>query len=332
MTGGHDIYEIRPGDHLYAIMREHYGDGKFSEKRDELLSTILKANPHITDADMIFAGTCLALPALDRAAPVDAIPEPTEAQKITNQAVCRTVMNVSKPGRDMLHGLQAFDGSLAMPDYYSTAIDTSSGIYGGLGKLAQEARKTYEQVAKDLQFKQALMKQDRLTKSSYYGNRVADLTKNDKRFSVIRSKLGTVRPPTAKVMRISQDAQRMTNSLNKSVRFADTLAQRARIAGKGFAALNVGVGVARYSSTDDARARSVIVMETAGSMAAGAAASMAVTAALVSNPVGWGVIIGVAAISMTASYLGGQVGEIAGEAIHDSFGSKDEDVLQALFD
>jgi hypothetical protein len=332
MTGSHDIYEIRPGDHLYAIMREHYGDGKFSEKRDELLAAILKANPHITDADMIFAGTCLALPGLDRAAPVDAIAEPTEAQKITNQTVCRTVMNVSRPGRDMLRGLQAFDASVALPDYASVAIDTSSGIYGGLGKLAQEARKTYEEIAKDLQFKQALMQQGKLAKSSYYGHRGAKLTSPDKRYSVIRTKLGSAHPPTAKVMRISQDAQRMTNSLNKSVRFADTLAQRARIAGKGFAVLNAGIGVARYSGTDNARERSVIVMETAGSIAAGAATSMAVTAALVSNPVGWGVIIGVAAISMAASYLGGQAGEIAGEAIHDSFGSKDQDFLQALFD
>jgi phage tail tape-measure protein len=125
----------------------------------------------------------------------------------------------------------------------------------------------------------------------------------------------------------------MAKSLKKSIGFAESLSKRAKYAGRGFFVLSGAIGAARYFNEDNAKERSGIILETAGSLSAGAgagAAGMAISAALLSNPAGWAVIVGVTLVSLAAGYAGGEIGKAAGEALHDAIGDKDDDIFEAL--
>lgn len=327
-----DVHIIRPGDTFYGILSETYGPGKFRAERAALVAAVQAANPYIADINRIYPGRALVLPALAKAAPVAALAPPSPQDCAINQKVCELVERISPESRDILIGLEALNAAAGHMKEYDKVVNTASGVYDGLGKLSKLARQSYEAQAKNLQFTQALMKEKKLVQSSYYQNRVEVLKAQDHKFRLIRDRMGKQITPTSKVLRISQNEAGMAKSLDKSLSFANDLGKRAKVAGRAFGVLSAGVGVVQYAGERDARKRSVIVLETAGGMAAGSAASLAVTAALVSNPVGWGVILGVVVISVSAGYIGSKLGEVAGEALHDTYGSPNRDVVQALFD
>ncbi len=332
MSNDYDLYTIKPGDTLFRIMAEHYGRDQFVHNKDKLLERVKAENPHISDVDLIYANTPLVLPVLRPGQPADSAPKASSAQQAANAMTCQRIMNQPPMNREVLSSLQSADDATRFLENAGMGLDGLSGAYSGLGKLANLARDQYTRTTKDIQFTQALMKQDKLTKASYYGDRSQRLGKLDQRFSLIRNKLGQELTPTGKLMRVSQNSVRHTKSLDKSLKFADGLSKRAKYAGKGFAALSVGLGAARYMAEDDARERSSILLETAGSMALGGIASIAIGAALVSNPVGWGVIVGSVLITGAAGYAGGEIGGAIGDALHDEYGSKDKDIFQGLFD
>lgn len=335
MSDQYDVYSIRPGDQLYAIMRKQYGDARFFARRDALLSSIMNANPHITDKDQIRAGSTLALPVFAASEPVEAIEVASERQRAANQMLCRAVSNTPQSTRDVLYGMQALNAAADELDRYSPVFNSASGVYDGLGTLAKQARDAYQNKARDLQFIQALVKNEKIKSSSYYEHRRKIIDATDQKFSIIRDRFGRDVKPTSKVLRISQNNARLSKSVDKALTFADSLGTRAKVGGRALGVLSAGIGAARYATQTDAKTRSVIVMETAGAALLGAATgtvSVALTAALVSNPAGWTVIVGALVVSTVLGSAGGSLGRVAGEALHDAYGSRDKDIIEALFD
>lgn len=333
MIIGFDVYNVTPGDQLFQIMSDHYGRGRFLEKKEILLRHVRQANPHIPNIDLIFPDQSVALPIYLGNEIVEAQPVLTEPVSARVGQVCRVFQGADAQTTGVLQTLNDFaiganDFASGYADYLKdngNALNVLGTSYSAVGSRAKAAASAYAMRTGEVAASYRLYKQGAITKGAYDYQRRLILDATDRQFGVLRKTVGSTvgKGPAAtrSVFRMSMNETKVLQSSDDTMRLAKGVSSRAKIAGRAFIGLTVAVAAVQAVNAETPRESTIIVAEAAGNVGATLAAGV-VTALLISNPVGWTACIGIAAISMGAGMLGGEMGKAIGEAAFDSFGDK----------
>lgn len=306
-----DFYMVRAGDQLYKIMRRHYGDSIFLNNQKALLADVISQNGNITDPDLIFPGQTIALPVRS-----------THASRNDSKPISQAVIT------QMANTCQALNTCDPLALQFANTLNSMAnqtnlvgGSFSGLQAAGQNAATQYAASSAKVTDLYKQYKSGRLSKHHYYKNRSLILNATDKSQSILRQRFSPP-TPTTRLLRMSANEVRRTTNINRIIAPYEKLAARAKIGGGILTLATVGVSAVRYSNAETPSEKTVIVTETVGSLAggiAGAAVGTMVVAALVSNPAGWVVLVGVAVGSVAGSMTGGASGNALGNAMGERF-------------
>jgi hypothetical protein len=303
-------YRIKAGDSLSMIMAKFYGVGPRSPNYNKILKEILSINPHIKDPSLIRTGALLRLMAAPDAAPTPA----TAASPVSNPlstpfilpsaAMCPAeygpesfVLN-DVPAQDeldfwMLSWLAQNSNYLVIPG------SVAAGAQGNL--LSSGNIRLIEQIS-DLY---AQYKTGGITQNQYEYRRRLLLNQFKNNVGPFERFLFGNKT-THESIRIARGGG--VPATQNIVRHADRLKRLASY-GKHGGYVLAGVGVAascmQIADTDDTHKKNEILVETVASTSVGLIGGALMGIFLVSNPVGWGTALVLAAGSVAVSYAAG---------------------------
>lgn len=304
-------YRIKAGDNLSMIMVRFYGVGPRSPGYVRHLNQIMSLNPHIKDPNLIRVGSLLRLMASPAStppiAPGHSSNRSTSAPHLLASAsMCPAdtgpksfVLN-NIPAQDeldfwMLSWLAERSNYLVIPG--SVALGAQSNLLspGNVG-LIEQINDLYAQY-----------KSGTLTKGQYdYRRRVLLDQFRNNIGPLERWLFGNQTPQEA--IRIARGGG--IPATQNITRHADRLKRLASY-GKHGGYVLTGVGVAascmQIADTDSRQEKNEIFVETVASTSVGLAAGYVVTLFLISNPVGWGTALVLAAGSAAISYSSGRL-------------------------
>lgn len=305
-------YRIKAGDSLSLLMAKFYGVGPRSPNYNKFLNQILSLNPHVKDPSLIRAGSLLRLMAVPAATPAPtAAPLSTfnlpQQQPFTNPFIMPSASMCPAeygPESFALNDVPAQDeldfwmlSWLAQNSNYF--VIPGSIAAGSQGNLLSPANVGLIEQISDLY---ARYKSGAISKNQYdyqrrllldrFKNNIGPFERwlfgNKNSHEAIRIARGGGVPATKNI--------------------ADQAARLKKLAayGKHGGYVLTGVGVAascmQIADTDSRQEKNEILVETMASTSVGLVAGAAVTLFLVSNPVGWGAALVLAAGSAALSY------------------------------
>lgn len=304
-------YRINAGDSLSMIMAKFYGVGPRSPNYNKFLNQILSLNPHIKDPSLIRSGSLLRLMAASNPTktPTLSMPvyDPISRPFLSPSApMCPAeygpesfVLN-DVPAHDeldfwMLSWLAENSNYLVIPGSILTGTQGNL-LSGGNIHLIEQISDLYAQY-----------KTGGMTKSQY-----------DYRRRVLLNQFKNNMGPFERFLfgnKTSHEAIRIARgggvpATQNIVRHADHLKRLASY-GKYGGYVLTGVGVAascmQIADTDSRQQKNEIFVETVASTSIGLLGGAAIGIFLVSNPVGWGTALVLAAGSAAVSYSSGRL-------------------------
>lgn len=319
---GHLEYRIKPGDSLSLIISRFYGASPGTPAYASRLNQIRALNPHITNPDLIHAGSTLRLvattepaytpPALPgfRQRPTS-IPYRQPASPPPQRVRPHPPLLMDVPPDDeldfwMLSWLAQHSNYLVIPG--SIALGAQSNLLSpGNVRLIEDISDLYAQYRSGQMSKgqydyQRKLKLDLLKKNIGPMERL--LFGNHTPHQAIRIARGGGVPATHN---ITQHANRLKR-----------LASYGKYGGYALAGVGVAASCMQIADTDSRQEKNEIFVETIMSTGVGLAGGAIVGIFLVSNPVGWGTALVLAAGTAAASYASGQ---LAREA-YTTYGTK----------
>lgn len=303
-------YRIKAGDSLSIIMAKFYGVGPRSPNYNKVLSQILSLNPHIKDPSLIRAGSLLRLMAIPAVTPATA-PLPTvslpQPQPFTNPFILPSAAMCPAeygPASFVLNDVPAQDeldfwmlSWLAQNSNYF--VIPGSIAAGSQGNLLSPANVGLIEQIGDLY---ARYKSGAISKNQYDYQRRLLLDRFKNNIGPFERWLfGNKTPHEA--IRIARGG-----GIPATKNITDQAARLKKLAayGKHGGYVLTGVGVAascmQIADTDSRQEKNEILVETVASTSVGLVAGAAITLFLVSNPVGWGTALVLAAGSAALSY------------------------------
>lgn len=299
---GYDFYRIKPGDQIYRIMREHYGDTVFLAEKDRLVEEVKALNKSIPDLDTIYPGRVLHLPVRNTAN------RSTQASPATVAQLCemsRQLERVDPLLLDYLTALKQFD----------PVLNGIGGTYEGLERFASRAAQDYAARVNAITDTYADYKAQRISYSKYYKGRRLILDATDKKFGILRSGLQSPKPTTS-ILHMSAHQATHAQNLNEILKPAKGMMSRAKMGGGILTLASVGVASYTLYHAESVQDKTIIIAETAAGAAGsyyGAIGGIALVGFLVSNPAGWTILVGAAVggalAGSASSYLVGEAGE-----------------------
>lgn len=315
-------YRIKAGDSLSMIMAKFYGVGPRSPNYNKILSQILSLNPHIKDPSLIRAGSLLRLMATPGAAPTPATAGPVYNPLSTPFILPSAPMCPAEYGPEsfVLNDVPAQDEL----DFWTLSWLAQNSNYfvipgsiaaGSQGNLLSPANVGLIEQISDLY---ARYKSGALSKNQYdYQRRLL--------LNQFKNNIG----PFERWLfgnKTSHEAIRIARGggIPATKNITDQAARLKRLAayGKHGGYVLTGVGVAasciQIADTASRQEKNEIFVETVASTSIGLAAGYAITLFLVSNPVGWGTALVLAAGSAAISYGSGRLARKA----YNTFGQE----------
>ncbi|MEO0979191.1 MAG: hypothetical protein AAFY24_18125 [Pseudomonadota bacterium] len=309
------IHEVKYGDELFRIVREHYGHGAFLNDKQAIMGAIASNNPHIRDIDRIYPGQLIVLPDIEGARhslPVFTPPQNRHAQNVIKELSC-----ISETTRNVLSGL-------ANTPSASPTLGAVGGVYGAFRKAATDAVKNVD----DLNRLYATYKQGGHTRGAYDARRVKIINAMDKNLGGFRTHAFSKNPidkvkPSREILRFSTSGKGATQSMTNGISRLNNTVARVRIGGILLIGIEVAGAATRLKQAETNQQKTAIVTATGGSLIGGIAAG-AVFAFAFGTPVGWVGLAGVAIFGAAGGALGGKVMETLGDELlfHDSGDAK----------
>ena len=300
-------YRVKPGDSLSLILAKLFNVGFGTNEYNRRVADIMELNPHISNPDRITAGDLLVLkvetgPEIckvpeDKRPPLFAMPKPQILQSVPRE---------SDPDFYVLSWLASNANYLTLPG--SVAVGSQGNLLsGGNIALLEKVSELY-----------ADYRSGKLTKNQYDYQRKLTLDQFRKNIGPFEKLLYGDKTPH-EVVRIARGGA--VPATANIVEHTDRLKKLATMANRGGIVLT-GVGVAascmQIADADTSKEKNEIFIETLASTTIGFAGSYAVGLFLVSNPVGWGTAIVLAAGTVAAGYLAGK----SARAAYDLTGAK----------
>lgn len=305
-------YRIKAGDSLSMIMAKFYGVGPRSPNYNTYLSQILSLNPHIKNPSQICAGSLLLLMAVPSTAPgpvattsYRSIYDPVSAhfQLPPTAPMCPKsgpeafVLN-DVPAQDeldfwMLSWLAHNSNYLVIPG--SIVAGTQGNLLsGGNIRLLEQVGDLYAQY-----------KSGGITQNQYEYRRRLLLNQFKNNIGPFERFLFGSKT-THEAIRIARaGGVPATANIDHHVDHLKRLASYGKYGGYVLTGVGVAASCMQIADTEDRQKKNEIFVETVASTSVGLAAGFAVTLFLVSNPVGWGTALVIAAGSAAVSYGSG---------------------------
>lgn len=327
-------YRIKAGDSLSMIMAKFYGVGPRSPNYNQYLKQILSLNPHIKDPSLIRTGSLLRLMAApSQSSKPGPVPTPVASSAYSPNSSPFILPSANMcpaeygPESFVLYNVPAQDEV----DFWMLSWLSQNSNYfvipgsiaaGSQGNLLSPANVGLIEQISDLY---ARYKSGALSKNQYdYQRRLLlDRFKNN---------IG----PFERWLfgnKTSHEAIRIARGggVPATKNIADQAARLKKLAayGKHGGYVLTGVGVAascmQIADTDNRQEKNEILVETVASTAVGLAGGVIVGIFLVSNPIGWGTALVLAAGSAAVSYGLGK----ASRAVYTTYG-KEVDLVSGL--
>ena len=312
-------YKIRNGDALSLIAQRMYGITPTSARYRELMDSMRLWNPHISDIHRIRAGDTLRLQMLPRAArrvPMGGVARPTpggskiysHTNYFTNPVASRGIPQSPIVAPRIIEGTETEFHALswlASHAQYAT-IPGSILLGGGENLLSGGNRALVEGVSDDY----AAYKRGELTQNQYDYQRRKKIDQLRKNLGPMEKILYGDKTPN-EVIRIARTGAVPTEPISKEVGRLANLASKAKHGGIVLTGVGVAASCYQIGQTDNRLEKNEIFVETVASTTAGVFAGIGVTLFLVSNPVGWGTALVIAAGTVAASYSAGKISQMA---------------------
>lgn len=304
-------YRVKAGDSLSLIMAKFYGVGPRSPQYAPYLKQILALNPHIKDPHLIRVGSLLRLMSASAPATTPQMTTnsshsfPSDPFILPSASMCpveygpQNFMLNNVPVEDelnfwMLSWLAENANYLVIP---------GSIAAGAQGNLLSAGNVALIDRTSDLY---AQYKSGALTKGQYdYQRRVV--------LNQFKNNIGPFErwlfgnKTTHETIRIARGGGiPATQNIAKNADRLKRLASYGRNGGYVLAGVGVAASCMQIADTDNRKEKNEIFVETVTSTTVGLAAGYAVGLFLVSNPVGWGTALVLAAGSAAISYGGGK--------------------------
>lgn len=309
------IHEVKHGDELFRIVREHYGHGTFLNDKQAIMDAIASNNPHIRDIDRIYPGQLIALPDIDgsrQSLPVFTPSQNRHAQDLIEELSCTNEIT-----RSVLTGL-------ANTPSVSPSLGAVGGVYGAFQKAATDAVKYVEKLNRLY----SSFKQGDITKGAYDYRRVKIINAMDKNLGGFRTHAFSKNPidkvkSSREILRFSTSGKGATQSMTLGISRLNKTIARVRAGGILLIGLQLAGAATRLKQAQTSQQKTAIVTETSGSLIGGIAAG-ALFALAVGTPVGWVGLAGVAIVGTAGGMIGGEVMKAIGNELlfHDSGDAK----------
>jgi len=300
-------YRVKPGDTLSYILAQFYDAGFGSNEYKRRVADIIELNPHISNPDRITAGDLLVMKGAD--GPQMCFAPQENQPKLFNAPapqILSTVPRDSDPDFYALSWLASNANYLTLPG--SVALGGQGNLLsGGNTGLIDKVSELY-----------ADYKSGKLTKGQYDYQRKLALDQFRKNIGPFEKVLYGKKTPH-EVIRIARGgAVPATANIAANTQHLKKLAAMAKHGGIVLTGVGVAASCVQIADADSSKKKNEIFIETLASTTIGAAGSYAVGLFLISNPVGWGTAIVLAAGTVAAGYLAGK----GARAAYDLTGAK----------
>lgn len=306
-------YRIKPGDNLTMIIGRFYGTGYSGAAYTARLTQILALNPHISNPDMIHAGTILRL--MTKPAPVapaaSILPPIAAAHRLPlpvrpHVEPCRPgdlVLNAVPPQDEldfwMLSWMTENSNYLVVPGSIATGAFSNLLSPGNIG-LIEEIGDLYGQ-----------RRAGAITRGQYDYQRAARLNQLSQNIGPMERLLFGDKTPREAIRIARGGGVPATHNITSHANRLRRLASYGKYGGYVLGGVGVAASCMQIGDTDDRQEKNEIFVETVMSTMAGAVAGVAIGVFLVSNPVGWGTALVLAAGSAASSYGAGRLARTA---------------------
>lgn len=305
-------YRIKPGENLSLIIVRFYNIGPSSPNYRKCIENILLLNPHIKNPNSIRAGSVLRL-----------MPTPLAELKLTS--------SVSK-------GI-SIPPLLKRPDQLSPDFELSAFILNNVNKENEANFHLLSNLAMRSEFPLLGVSAAAAMYSGIVHPRIVQSLNqiNDIYLDYKRGNISKGQYDYRRKLLINEIKHRVGpldnflfgNKVNQAIRIArgggvpatyhitqnadklKKLAAYGRHGGYILAGASIAAGCIQIAETDSRQEKNEILVETVAGTTAGLLAGAAVGLFLVSNPVGWGVALAIAAGSAVASYGAGKASRYA---------------------
>lgn len=280
---------VRPGDQLFRILGDHYGQRKFLEDREAVIAAVLQNNPQIGNIDRIFPGQVFALPEIPTSAQQMPVLPLDQARAAGN--VCTTLTSADPMTVDLIR--QTSDSSLMS--------DAGSGMIDFVGKATERAAKNTKAVKTLYQE----YKSTDMTRGSYDYKRRVLIRKVDHSLGPLRP-LITPGQLSREVIRVKPQAIHKTAQIEAEVKQLNRITKLAKHGGVILKIAEVGgKAVEIHHAPGNARRTDILIDFVGG--AAGAAGGAVLFVAVFGTPAGWVAIGGMVVASAVTGAVGEQV-------------------------
>lgn len=317
------IHIIRPGDEIFRVLRDHYGEGAFLEDKQKLVDAFQRNNKHIVNVDQIYPGQCIVLP--------DMAPEKKELPLMGPEAQRRSSDFIEAlGGTSSISQAVMSDISASLP--LKLGMDSAGGVLGSFERAAARAIED----TKDLKRLWESQRSGDIKRSFYNTERVKVIHRMDSNLGGFRPHAFAERPspkmaPSRELMRFSTSGKGPTAQMTRSIRNLNKAVGRLKIQGGILIFAQVGTAGYDLSQADTEREKTGIIVETGGSILGSIAAGALVTLA-VGTPAGWLGLAGVAIAGMVGGTGVGMVSRHLNDRhLYDEDGEAKFDILKRIW-
>jgi len=307
------VYIIQRGDSLSQIIRQHYKAVPNTPDYRVAEATILEFNHHITHPDRIFAGDVIRLMPLPDIYSADSCLAPETYNQpdfmATRQFLEPLHSHPSARIRDAIpqqEDEQVAFSLLSELEEHHGIISTSLG--GGVNAFGNLVGQGNSELIREITDIHEDFKADKMSRNQY-----------DYRRQKVVKKIAGRMGPIFQRNQLRIDQRKGIVPTHRIETHANHIAKLSRLANAGGIAL-AGAGAVlscnEIANTEDRQEKNEIFVETAASTGVGLVAGYAVTALLISNPVGWGIAI-VLGVGTAATAFG--VGKYAKKVYSSNF-------------
>lgn len=314
-------YRIKTGDSLSMIIARIYGIGPRSPGYNRQLDQILALNPHIENPGRIRAGSLLrlkAVPALQAPAPIVVngpvvVSNPTRPVEIRYPAerVGTTHPHTPSAPPSVLNDIPAQDEADFWLLSWLAAHANHLVIPGSiaLGTQANLLSPANVRLIEDISDLYAQYRNGRLTKGQYDYQRKMRLDRLRKNIGPLERLLFGNRTPHQTIRIGRNGAVPATQNITRHAHRLKQLASYGKHGGYLLTGVGVDASCMQIADTDSRQEKNEIFVETVASTSVGIVAGWTVGLFLISNPVGWGTALVLAAGTAAVSYASGQFGK-----------------------
>lgn len=300
-------YRIKGGDTLSLIIIKMFGFTPSGSRYASAMKHIMMLNPHIKNPNRIVSGDLLRLGLIPENKPAQIVHRPVVSPTATNPSF--VLKNIAPADNDSYWALSWLEEN-------TNFLTIPGGIaLGAKGNLVSPGNLSLLTDVSDLY---ADYKNGVLTKGQYDYRRALTL-------KMLRDNVGPMEKllfgnkTTHQSIRIARGGGvPATAHIEKHTARLNNLAKVSKAGGVILIGVGLTASCMQIANTNDREEKNEIFVETIASTSVGVVAGFAVGLFLVSNPIGWGTALVLAAGSAAVSYGSGKTARYA----YDKFGNK----------